>query len=460
MAQIQTPEIIEAINHWVELFDANSFVEAENIAQMMVATFPENATCWRALYAVKRVLNKTDDACFAIQQAFAFAPDDSDVCHDFGVLLTDLGNFEVAEIFFRKAILHGSKNPKTFYNLVNCLTGEKALNESSAILKRCVELLEQPADHFQCSLSLLRISDFLNGWREYRWVYHPNCTTKGRPIPPRLIKPEWQGESLQNKTIIIFPEQGFGDFIQFVRYSELLKNLGVTVWVMTSNPLINLFQTVPWIDKICRDGEQIKTDDYDFWSFFMALPYFLKTDLDSIPCNVPYFSADETKSAWWRDWLNSKTLAKNKRVGLVWAGNPEHINDARRSISFSQLAVFSGLENVTFVSLQLGEKAQKEVAEGLEGVTILDTSAFIADFSDSAALLKNLDLLITVDSAPAHLAGALNCPVWVMIPAVPDWRWLLERDDSPWYPSMRLFRQPKIGDWASVLADVKIVLEL
>lgn len=129
----QPHETIAAINHWVDLFDANLFVEAENAAQIMVQRFPQNATCWRALYTVKRVLNKTDDACFAIQQAFVIAPEDADVCHDFGVLLTDLGNFEVAESFFRKAIVHGSKNPKTFYNLVNCLTGEKALNESSTI---------------------------------------------------------------------------------------------------------------------------------------------------------------------------------------------------------------------------------------------------------------------------------------------------------------------------------------
>jgi ADP-heptose:LPS heptosyltransferase len=174
---------------------------------------------------------------------------------------------------------------------------------------------------------------------------------------------------------------------------------------------------------------------------------------------VPYLSADETKISWWRGWLNEQIPTENKRVGLVWAGNPVHSNDANRSIDFSELAAFSDVKNVTFVSLQLGEKAQKDTKIVRESITILDAAPHIKDFTDTAALLSALDLLITVDSAPAHLAGALNLPVWTLITKVPDWRWLLERDDSVWYKSTRLFRQPEVGDWVSVLRDVKIALE-
>jgi ADP-heptose:LPS heptosyltransferase/Tfp pilus assembly protein PilF len=461
MAQLQTSETIEAINHWVELFDANLIFEAENAAQIMVQRFPENATCWHALSQSFHRLNKIQNALLAMTQAFELKPTNSDICGNVGLLFNELGDVNNAQFFFQKELALNPKSLRAHYQIANFLTNQLFFNKALFYWEKMVQIEPLNADvHANYALALLRISEFEKGWSEYRWVYHPNCTTKGKPIPPRLIKPEWQGESFQNKTIIILPEQGLGDFIQFVRYSELLKNLGATVWVAVSNPLIDLFKTVPWIDRICGDGEQIRTEDYDFWSFFMALPHFLKTNLDSIPCNVPYLLADEKKSAWWEIWFEKQISKNHKRVGLVWAGNPTHSDDTNRSISFSQLAAFSGLENVTFVSLQLGEKAQKEVAEGLEGVTILDASAFITDFSDSAALLKNLDLLITVDSAPAHLAGALNFPVWVMIPAVPDWRWLLERDDSPWYPSMRLFRQSHIGDWTSVLADVKTALEL
>ena len=178
-----------------------------------------------------------------------------------------------------------------------------------------------------------------------------------------------------------------------------------------------------------------------------------------MPLNVPYLSADETKILWWREWLNSQIPAENKCVGLVWAGNPVHANDANRSIAFEELAAFSNVKNVTFVSLQLGEKASNDTKIVRENITILDAAPFIHDFTDTAALLSALDLLITVDSAPAHLAGALNLPVWTLVTKVPDWRWLLERDDSIWYKSTRLFRQPEVGDWASVLADVKMVLE-
>lgn len=455
-----TPEAIAAINNWIELFDGGLIHDAENAAQIMVQRFPENAMCWRAFSQSLHKCQEIQNATLAMQKAFELDPTNSDICGNLGLLFNELGNKDNALLFFQKELEFNSKSLRACYQIASLLTDKLLFDEAFSYWEKMLQIEPlNPDIHVNYAFASLRIGKFKNGFQGYLWFYHPGCSSKNKPNHPGLSKSQWKGESLKNKTIIICCEQGLGDMIQFVRYSEHLKNLGAVVLVAVSAPLIKVFQTIPWIDCVYGTGESIRTDDYDFWSFFMALPYFLKTDLDSIPCNVPYLSVNETKFAWWKNWLAAKIPIKNKRVGLVWAGDPRHTDDVRRSIPFSQLALLSGLENVTFVSLQLGEKAQIDVARGLKDMTILDVGEFIADFSDSAALLKNLDLLITVDSAPAHLAGALNLPVWIMITAIPDWRWLLEREDSPWYPSMRLFRQPKIGDWESVLNTIKKTLE-
>jgi ADP-heptose:LPS heptosyltransferase len=296
------------------------------------------------------------------------------------------------------------------------------------------------------------------GWAQYQWFYHPQNTNPSKPNQPNLTAPQWNGEPLQGKTILIHSEQGFGDLIQFVRYAEQLKASGATVWVLVTKPLVELFKTVPWIDRVLDNGEQHQTT-FDFWVFPLALPYWFQTTLETVPLNVPYLSADETKVLWWREWLNQQIPVENKRVGLVWAGNPIQLNNKNRSLALNQFSVLADLPNITFVSLQLGEEAQHEVKNTSAGLNIVDASFFINDFSDSAALLKNLDVLVTVCSAPAHLAGALDVPVWTMISKPFDWRWLLAREDSIWYKSTRLFRQPEVGDWASVLADVKVALK-
>jgi tetratricopeptide (TPR) repeat protein len=410
------------ISDFTFLFGQNYYVEAEALARELTTYFPKSGIAWKALAAVIAETKSKSEALLLMEKAANFLPNDVEIHNNISCFLTELSRFEEA----KNTYIHALKlKPKL------------------------------PITHYYFSKLLKLTGQYKQGWAEYLWFYHPQCIDKSKPPIPNTSKPPWQGESLQNKTILIFNEQGFGDMIQFVRYAELLKMRGATVFVMAKPALVEIFKTILWIDGVVECDAHC---EFDFWAFPMQLPHWFETTLETIPCNVPYMSADKIKSAWWRDWLNTKIPIANKRVGLVWAGNPEHSNDAKRSLSFSQLAVFSGLKNVSFVSLQLGKVAQNAVYKGLDNMTILDASVFIHDFSDSAALLKNLDLLITVDSAPAHLAGALNLPVWVIITAVPDWRWLLERHDSPWYSSMRLFRQPKTDDWTSVLVAVKMAL--
>ena len=439
--------------------EQNRFDEAEKCERHAIKINPNLAVAHNNLGITLEKLKRLNEAELSYQQAISLRPDYAEAHYNYAITLQKLERFDEAEKSYRQAISLSPNHAKAHSNLGLVLKNKSQFLESEQHFVTALQLAPQFIDaHYNFGLLLMLLGRLKEGWAQYQWFYHPQNTNLSKPNQPNLTAPQWQGEPLQGKTILIHSEQGFGDLIQFVRYAELLKAHGATVWILVTKPLVELFKTIPWIDRVLDNGEQHQTT-FDFWVFPLALPYWLQTTLETVPLNVSYLFADETKISWWRDWLNLQIPAENKRIGLVWAGNPVHSNDVNRSIDFAELAAFSNVKNVSFVSLQLGEKAQKELENCPNGVTILDAAPHINDFTDTAALLSALDLLITVDSAPAHLAGALNLPVWTLITKVPDWRWLLERDDSVWYKSTRLFRQTETGNWSSVLADVKIALE-
>ena len=381
-------------------------------------------------------------------------PDFAEAHNNLGIVFKEQGQLEKAEESYLQALKIKSNFAEAHNNLGLVFQEQSHFEHAKQSYLKAVQINPDFAEaHYHYALSLLTLGQLKEGFEQYQWFYHPKNTNRHKPQQPNLTAKQWQGESLQGKTILIHAEQGFGDMIQFVRYAQNLYESGASVSVLVAKPLIDLFKTIPWIDRILEKGVE-NPIGYDFWVFALALPFLFQTVLENVPCNVPYLSVNSEKSAWWKNWLTQHSPTENKRVGLVWAGSSAHKNNKNRSISLEQFSVLNSLKNITWVSLQLGDQAQSDIAAS--PLNILDASLFIQNFVDSAVLLNNLDLLITVDSAPAHLAGALNIPVWVMITKVPDWRWLLGRSDSPWYPSMRLFRQPEIGDWTSVLTDVKL----
>ncbi len=439
--------------------EQNRLNDAEKCLRHAIKISPNLAVAHNNLGITLEKLKRLNDAETSYQQAISLRPDYAEAHYNYAITLQKLARFAAAETHYREAILIDPNHAKAHSNLGIVLKNQAQFVESEQRFLTALQLDPHFIDaHYNFALLLMLVGRLREGWAQYQWFYHPQNTNPSKPNTPNLNAPQWNGEPLQGKTILIHSEQGFGDLIQFVRYAEQLKAMGATVWVLVTKPLLALFQTIPWIDRVLDNGEQHQTT-FDFWVFPLALPFWFQTTLETVPLNLPYLSADETKIMAWRDWLQQRIPAKNKRVGLVWAGNPVHANDANRSIEFAELATLANVQNVTFISLQLGEKAQKELENCPENLTILDAAPFIHDFTDTAALLSALDLLITVDSAPAHLSGALNLPVWTLITKVPDWRWLLERDDSIWYKNMRLFRQPEIGDWAGVLENVKIALK-
>lgn len=296
---------------------------------------------------------------------------------------------------------------------------------------------------FDLAETLLLAGDFARGWREYRFRYSLPHTTS---IARKVQRPVWLGEEIPGRTLLIHDEQGYGDTFQFMRLLRLAKERSGARIIFEVNP-----ETLPlarrsfdMVDDFVAYGQLPPA--FDLHCELMSLPIALGLRMADLPGPVPYLQPDEQRVKHWRQRL---AALPRPLVGLAWAGRPTHHNDANRSFNLSGLAGLA-IPGVSFVAIQKGPAAaQAKTPPG--GMFLTSLSAEINDFDDTAAILCVLDLLISVDSSPTHLAGALGRPAWVMLPFVPDWRWLMERSDTPWYPNHKLFRQSARGDWASVV---------
>ena len=299
---------------------------------------------------------------------------------------------------------------------------------------------------------LLSLARYAEGWPYYEARYDTRLEAKWIPLP-ELPFPQWAGEPLRGKSILLWPEQGFGDEIQFVRYAPMLKARGASsVSLVCKPPLKDLLKTAAGVDRVLASGEPVPPHDY--WSFLLSVPLRVGTTLGSIPNSLPYLGANVHCVHYWRDHLPTEGF----KVGLVWRGAADHKNDANRSLpDLAALAPLWAIPGIRFVSLQKGSGAQEAISPPA-GQPILALGHEIRDFADTAAIVAQLELVICVDTAIAHLAGALGKPCWVLLPAIGcDWRWLHERTDSPWYPDpgvMRLFRQALGGSWRETIAEV------
>jgi Tfp pilus assembly protein PilF len=363
-----------------------------------------------------------DEAAENYRQALKIEPDYAEVHCALGVALKELRQFDAVEACFRKAL---EINP----HLV-----EAHLNLGSFLLSR---------------------GRYAEAWSEYEARYDPNYSGR-QSIPPNLPFPKWQGQPLDGKSIVVWPEQGFGDVIQFARYIPMLKDRNVSrITLVCKSPLKTLLEKVEGVDKVVLESEAASLPIHDYWTFPLSLPQYFSTTVETIPSRLPYLSVPPERLKRWCTRLPTRGLT----VGLVWKGNMAP-NPDRSLPGLSTLAILWSVPGVTFISLQKGP-GEDEAANPPAGQPILDLGSDIHDFADTAAIVAQLDLVICIDTAIAHLVGALNKPCWVLLPAIGvDWRWLQERTDSPWYPGvMRLFRQAKSGDWSATIGKVAEALE-
>ena len=329
--------------------------------------------------------------------------------------------------------------------MANTLKEQGKLQEAVQVYRKAIEINSSYIDaHKNLGIVLLLQGDFQRGWQEYEWRLKSDD-----PCFANRARTRWDGSSLSGKTILLYTEQGFGDTIQFIRYVHLLVKYDTKILVECQPELLQLFGNIGAIQKTIAVGEPLPK--FDVSASLLSLPGILGTDLISIPARIPYLYVKSQSST-------DLEMSSEYKVGIVWAGNQKHPNDNNRSVELQQFSVLFDVEDCQFFSLQVGNR-RDDIMRYSYSNNITDLGVNFSDFFDTAVAISELDLVISVDTAVAHLAGALGKPVWVLLPFMPDWRWLLEREDTPWYPTMKLFRQTNTRDWAEVLKKVRLALE-
>jgi tetratricopeptide (TPR) repeat protein len=390
-----------------------------------------------------------DEAIDCFRQILAREPDNSEAHNNLGNAQREAGRLDEAVSSYRNALAIKPDNPEAPNNLGIALHNQGRLDEALVEYRTALAAAPDNADfHWNLALAHLQRGDFSIGWREYEWRVHTR-----HYVRRTFSKPAWKGDALNEQTILLYAEQGNGDTIQFARYARLVKDMGAArVVVECQAGLARLLQDMSGIDSVVTAGEALPF--FDCHASLLSLPFLFETVLETIPATVPYLQPNLSLAEAWRTQLK----AQGPNIGLVWRGSAEHKNDRWRSIAPASLAEICVGSNVNWYSLQKDARPD-EIKELSRYASIQDCGADLHDWADTGALVSGLDLVVTVDTGVAHLAGALGRPVWVLLPFNPDWRWLLDRSDSPWYPTMRLFRQPSPGDWEGVFTQVRKALK-
>lgn len=399
-------------------------------------------------------LDETGDTAAAedhYRQALALEPGEAQLWINYGVLLLARKRLDATEAALRQALFLEPGSPAALSNLGVLLANQYRDDEA----ERCYrEVLQHQPDHrnaaYNLAYLLLRQGRMEEGW--LRLEQRDRHGQLAERLASQLPCPRWQGEDLQGRSLLIAIEAGHGDMIQFCRYARLAKNAGARrVAVLCHPALANLFATLDGCDLAIHLDQSLPDADFDFWTPPLSLPYHFATRLDTIPAALPYLHPDPERAAHWAQVLDHPSSAL--KVGLVWKGNANFENDTERSLpSLATLSVLGSVPDVHFFSLQKGA-GEDEANTPPPGLQLTQLGGQLKDFADTAALIASLDLVISVDTAVAHLAGALGKPCWLLLPwYLTDWRWLKDREDSPWYPGvMRLFRQTAMGNWTPVV---------
>lgn len=431
----------QALAAALELHRAGRLAEAETSYRQILAIDPNHLNSLHLLGLLCTSTARPAEAIELISRAAALAPAFPELQMSLGNALCQVDRFEEAIDRFRQAVTLRPDFADAWVNLGNTLADVARFDNALAAYDRAIAIRpDYPEAHRNRGFVLLQLGDFSRGWAEHEWRWR--CTDRVSPLRD-FQRPRWNGEPLAGKTVLMDAEQGSGDTIQFVRYASFIRERGGRAVVGCPPELLRLVKSHPDVQAA---GSAAPLPPFDLHLPMMSFPLVAQTRLETIPRRVPYLFAEPADVAAWQSRLAGSPGLK---VGLVWAGSPGHRDDRRRSMALASLAPLWRAPGVTFFSLQKGPAAAEIAAH--PSLPMIDFTADLRDFADTAALVTNLDLVISVDTAVAHLAGALAKPIWMLLPFKLDWRWLTVRHDSPWYPTARLFRQPGIGQWEPVV---------
>jgi Flp pilus assembly protein TadD len=459
------------------------FAEAAAEYRRALELDPSDADAHNNLGAALADLNQLDEALACYQSALRLRPDFPDAQYNLGNALTELKRFEEAAASYRAALRLRPEFVPAHINLGNALRRWGRLAESAASYRAALRLrpdsflawnnlgltladsgqFEDALAHYDQALRLnpdyaeahrnrslvwLLRGDWSRGWSEYEWRWQ--CHDM---LPPKLPKPAWDGSPLNGRRLLIYTEQGLGDTLDFVRFARLVRGRGGFVILAAPERLHAILADCAGVDRLVS-RERVWLD-FDVHCPLLSLPLFFGITPTTIPAPVPYLRAEPDRVAHWKRELAG---VRGYRVGIAWQGSPTYSYDRVRSIPLLHFAPLAAIEGVRLISLQQGAAPPGDVSAAVPRVELGDRLDESAAFVDTAAVMQNLDLVITCDSSVAHVAGALGVEVWVALSFVPDWRWLLGRDDTPWYPTMRLFRQERLDDWDGVFARIAAAL--
>lgn len=416
-----------------------------------IALRPQYASAYNHRGAALAALGRPEEALQSYDRAIALQPDYAGAHDNRGVALMELERVRDALASHERALALQPDSAQAHYHRGNALRALHRHAEAIASYRRALELEPEHASaHWNLADCLLLLGDFVQGWKEYEWRW--KFAAEPRPSAP--LQPVWLGhEPLAGRTILLESELGLGDTLLFCRYAKQLAGLGARVILQVQPPLVPLLSGMPGVAEVVPPGLPPPASDYR--CPMMSLPLAFRTDLATIPASVPYVRSHPSRVAAWAERLGTK---ERPRIALVWSGSAKIVND-KRSMSLSDMVALLR-DGVDWLSLQK-EVPQRDAALLASRADIRHLGAELKDFADTAAVLDLVDLALTIDTSVANLAGAMARPVWIMLPYSPhDWRWLLERSDSPWYPTARLFRQPRPGDWSGVIDRVGAALDV
>lgn len=386
-----------------------------------------------------------DSAISFFEKALSIFPENIGISVNLALAMKQAGHFKDAKALLTELLQAQPDNTHLLSNLASVLQLQGEYKQALELLQKAVMLEPTNAElHWNLGIVLLTTGDFKQGWQEYEW----RNRIRNSDVSKRKFKsPKWDGQPLENnKVLFLYSEQGCGDAIQFIRYVNLIEKKGGRIIVQCQPSLKRLFQSIKIIDQVITNKDKIPA--FDFHVPIISLPNIFDTSIDTIPANIPYFDVDQFSR------IEIPDTEKKLNVGIVWAGNPIQQVDCWRSMKVEDIEPLFTVEGVQFFSLQVGERAN-EIKASSFNKNIIDLSDQLIDYAATASVIAELDLVISVCTSVAHLAGAIGKPVWIPLAKAADFRWLTDTDRSPWYPDARLFRQIKMGDWRNPVNDIK-----
>lgn len=426
------------------LLSQNRLEEAAVTFRSLMQRFGQSWVGFNGLGLALFQLRRFDEALPLFHKSIELAPDNPGPYNNVGHAYMIEGQLEQAIEFLKKALAIRPDFAEAYNNLGSAHLFRLDIAEARRAYERALFFQPDHRDaHWNMAFVMLLTGDYRNGFREYEWR-----RLKFPQERRHFREPLWDGFDIAGKTILLYAEQGFGDTIHFVRFAPVVAARGAKVILECQPELVSLLSRTAGVSQVVARGSSLPRFDYQ--CPLLSNAYVLGATLDTLPRNVPYVHVDPVLQEQW-----ARAIAPYKRdlnVGIAWAGAPNQSRNRERSATLEAFAPLTDLKGVRFFSLQVGDTGKTPAPAGLD---LIDLTREIRNFDDTAALIANLDLVISIDTGVCHLAGAMGKPIFAMLAYSPDWRWLLDREDSPWYPTMRLFRQPARRDWASVMRNIR-----